>query len=132
MTRLKQVVWFCFAGACCAILLLVGSDRVRFAGTIAHAEDGVEMTVNEAGTPTGGYCPVQFMGIYQGQYWYLCHQTGDCGTPYYVPSYSPHLVGGCPNCPDPIVSSLHPLSALPEVEPELTPTPDPAFSGVLR
>jgi len=135
MKSLKRVVWFCFAGCCCAGLLLVGGERLRTTGAVAEAADAVHSAGSGGNAiPTGGFCPIQFMGNFQNEYWYLCHLPNDCGTPYYIGSTTPHKVGGCTDCPDPIVNSIHPLPAAlePVAEQELTPIPDPSFSGVLR
>lgn len=113
---LKRVAWLCFAGLCCAGLLLRGGER-------------------SAGSTT--YCPFMFYGSFNGVYMYGAYQQGaDCGNGmlpvlYAVGDTQEHELGDCPVCPDPIFSSGHPAPIALDQAP-LVPQPDPRFSGVLR
>ena len=113
MRKLKRFGWLCFAGCCCAGLMLIGGER-------------------SAGNIT--LCPAFFYGQFNGSYVYACYQQGvDCKFPslYYIGDSRLHETGQCGACSDPIVTTSHPLPLTP-AEPMLAPQPDPKFSGVLR
>ena len=113
MRNLKRVAWFCFAGCCCAGLMLIGGER-------------------SAGSLT--YCPYVFYGQFNGSYYYGAFQQGvDCMFPqmYYVSDNRLHDTGTCGTCPDSIVTNSHP-KPVELAAPAPAPQPDPMFSGVLR
>jgi len=118
MRKLKQVVWFCFAGCCCAGLVLLGGERSQ------------SISASSGGT----YCPYALYGQFGQVYYYMTIVSGsDCKSPYYSAASDMrlHQTGGCGTCPDPIYGTGQPI----EIDPAdltLIPQPDPLFSGILR
>jgi len=113
MRKLKRVAWLCVAGCCCAGLMLLGGERSQGNAT---------------------YCPAQFFGQYNGMYIYGCFsQDVNCMYPSmsYLGDGRMHQTGSCGTCPDPIVTTSHPLPLAP-TESSLVPQPDAMFSGILR
>ena len=131
MKKFKRVVWFGFASCVCAGLLLVGGEQFPKAGADAVGKPGA----GETGL-TANYCPI---GVYtnNGINYYYCQMQGACNTQYYTYStVNEYTLGTCSACPDPItVTTVHPsLVAVPmsDLEQEISPEPDPVFSGILR
>jgi|GEM_PF-6834792 len=118
MKNLKRIAWvLSFAGCCGVGLLLLAGER-------------------SAGPGPATYCPSVFYGTFNGIYMFGAYSPSDpCngGLPYYYPMGDTrmHQLSDCPDCPDPIVTSAHPLPVeLPEQP--LVPQADPRFSGMLR
>ena len=115
MRNLKRIAWVCFAGCCCAGLMLLAGERSQ--GNVT-------------------YCPSVFYGSFNGVYLFGAYvQSDNCngGLPYYygVGDNRMHQLGNCPVCADPIITTGHSLP--PELpEPSLVPEADPRFSGILR
>ncbi|SRR5260221_9638740 len=123
MKKSKKFLWFYFAGCCCAGLLLVGGERTE--QTKLNASDSTAY-----GSAT--YCPYIFYAELGGVYYFGAYQNGaNCiPTPqsYMVTDTRYHSSGPCGVCPDPIISTSHPiLSDVPE--PALVPQSDPMFGG---
>lgn len=120
MKKLKRVAWFCFAGCCCAGLMLVAGERFQSAKTDTIA----------AGS--GVMCPMVYYGQYNGTYYFAAWPQGQgCQAAYGITDTQMHQVGDCETCPDPIVTDAHPIPLTAD-EASLVPQPDPLFSGVLR
>ena len=121
MRMLKRVVWFCFAGCCCAGLMLAGGEQVQ------------STTSGDSAYASQQLCPVACWGMLGGGYYYTCVLNGDsCNPPQYYAGYDTrmHQVAPCGSCPDPIVGpATQPIAIDPEAP---VPQPDPLFSGVLR
>lgn len=126
MRKLKRVGWFCFAGCCCAALILVGSERSQ--QTKLNASDGKAFG-------SASYCPNALFGQFEGVYFYSAYLQGaDCLLPtlYGIGSNRVHETGPCGTCPDPIVVLQGQTAPVELANPSLVPQPDPLFSGVLR
>jgi len=127
MKKLKRVGWFCFAGCCCAALMLIGGER--FQQTKLKASD------NQAQTTSVTICPNAFYGQIGGIYFFSGFAQGaDCLLPqlFLMSDTRMHQLGNCPDCPDPVITqSGHPVPMEPSGAAPV-PQPDPLFSGVLR
>jgi hypothetical protein len=127
MRKLKRVGWFCFAGCCCAALMLIGGEQSR--QTKLNASDsaayGTQVSV----------CPNLFAGQLGDVYYFMGYLQGDCNALdglYLVTDTRMHAVGVCPNCPDPITMPANHPALQKVAQPSPVPQPDPMFSGVLR
>lgn len=121
MKMLKRVAWLCFAGCCCAGLMLIGGERSQQSGSIGSG--GISL------------CPSIFYGQINGAYAYAAFQLdADCTFPklLFVADTRMHEIAPCGTCPDPIfLPAGHPAPAE-LAEPTPVPQPDPMFSGILR
>jgi hypothetical protein len=125
MRSLKRAVWFCFAGCCCAGLVLIGGEQSRSTNDNARGRSAYGI---------GAICPYIFYGQNAGLYYYECIVgTTDCNPATYCQVWDtrPHQLGDCGSCPDPITPATEPV-AIDPAELSLVPEPDPLFSGVLR
>ena len=126
MRMLKRVVWFCYAGCCCAGLMLVGGER--FQSTTSEAS-------GNSAYANASYCPNAFYGQYGGVYYYRAIVSGsDCMSPMYfgVTDTRLHQTSDCGTCPDPITGAAMQPMEIDPAEFSPTPQPDPLFSGILR
>ena len=126
MRMLKRVVWFCYAGCCCAGLMLVGGER---------SQSTTSETLGNSAYGSASYCPVYFEGQFSGVYYYAgLLQGSDCASPqYYTLSDTRlHQIADCGTCPDPITMPSGQPVAIDPAESSPVPQPDPLFSGILR
>ena len=121
MKKLKRVAWFCFAGCCCAGLLLVAGERFQ------------SKSMDDIADGNGGVmCPMVYYGQYNGTYYFAAWPQGQgCQAAFGITDTRMHQVGDCVTCADPIFLTTQPVPLTLD-EASLIPQPDPLFSGVLR
>ena len=127
MRKLKRVGWLCFAGCCCAALIMFGGERSR--QTKLNASDSAAYGTQQS------FCPDQFLGQMGDVYYFMCYPQGNCNARDYMLTVADtrmHELGDCPDCPDPITVQANHPAVRKLAKPAPVPQPDPMFSGVLR